>query len=397
MEAEVCDRATAEKPDRVTGRYSLRELAEIAEISPRRVRSWIRAGLIEPPDDAEPNYGFDDVRLVSLLAKLSESGFSTARLRGVLSQLRRRFPNPHEALAQLDLFAGILVIRDADSRLTAPDGQMLFDLAGRSDAASTIAMRPKAASADDLFERAVSLEQSGDLERAALAYREILRQEGPDPGTCFNLANVLAASGHAEAAVERYRQALELDPENAPIWNNLGLTLADRGESEEALEAWQRAIEVDPDYAEAIFNLADALEDAGRTADSRPLWKAYLRLDDQSEWGMYARRCLDFEKIVCPAERLVPKLPLGNALPRSSASPNGQGSRASEEARRSRASSRGHAQSSRFGSRRQKLPDAGSEGFSHRLRTIDVVPVKLFDSNRFPVLKRGPSHKLSVA
>jgi tetratricopeptide (TPR) repeat protein len=291
MESKLCDRPPRDESDRKSGRYSLEELAGIAQTSPRRVRSWIRAGLIELPDDEQPTFGFDDVRLVNLLVKLADSGFGTARLRGVLNQLRRRFPNPHDALAQLDLFAGILMIRDADSRLTAPDGQMLFDLSNPSDSISTIALR--LAASDDLFARAVSLEQSGELEEAALAYRALLRQEGPDPATCFNLANVLASLGQSEAAVERYRQAIELEPENAAAWNNLGLSLADLGESDEALNAWRRAIEIDPHFLEAIFNLADALEDAGCFAESRPLWESYLRHDTESDWASYARRCLD--------------------------------------------------------------------------------------------------------
>jgi tetratricopeptide (TPR) repeat protein len=302
MESEFRSRPRADELGEGTRRrYTLRQVAEIANIPPRRLRAWIRAGLIQPIDsDGSDVFTFHEVRTASLLMKLARNGVGTARLRGILGQLRSRYANGREIFAQLDLFAGLLVIRDDDSRLAAPNGQLLLDLVPESDSTATVALRldgadaaDDAQGADDLFEQAVRLEQAGDPDGAARAYRQCLLQFGPELTTCFNLANVLSALGHTEAAVERYRQTVEIDPHYVAAWNNLGLGLAELGNADEAFQAWKRAVDIDPNSADALFNLADALQEASRFDEARPLWQAYLQLDGESEWSSYARFCLD--------------------------------------------------------------------------------------------------------
>jgi tetratricopeptide (TPR) repeat protein len=306
MESSLVDSPIEDEASGTRGRYSRRELAELSRTSPRRINAWIRAGLLAGGDPGEA-FGFHQVRTASLLAKLTRNGIGTARLKRIIEQLGRRFPNPQEAISQLELFAGLLVIRD-DDRLTAPDGQLLLDLLLDRNATPTIALRLQAESADEcangterMFERAVALEQAGDLDGAARAYRECLLQSGPDAVTCFNLANVLEELGQTEAACERYCQVVELDPQYASAWNNLGLGLAKLGQPDDAIEAWRRAVEIDPDCADAVFNLADALQQAKCWAEARPCWEAYLRLvgdsgrsgrDSEDEWMAYARFCL---------------------------------------------------------------------------------------------------------
>jgi len=303
MESSLVDSPIEDEAAGTRGRYSRRELAELSHTSSRRINAWIRAGLLASAeiDGASESFGFHQVRTANLLARLTRNGIGTARLKRIIEQLGRRFPNPQEAVSQLELFAGLLVIRD-DDRLTAPNGQLLLDLLLDGNSTPTIALRLQAADSDEgagaLFEQAVSLEQAGDLDGAARAYRECLLQSGPDAVTCFNLANVLDDLGQTEAACERYRQVVELDSQNAAAWNNLGLGLAKLAQHDEALEAWRRAVEIDPDCADAVFNLADALQQAKYFADARPCWETYLRLgsdrgrDSDDEWAAYARFCL---------------------------------------------------------------------------------------------------------
>jgi tetratricopeptide (TPR) repeat protein len=214
----------------------------------------------------------------------------------VHDQLRRRFPNFDEVLFQLELFAGLLIVRDLESRPTSPDGQRLLDLLPDAAAAreSTVSLRlTDAQCSDDLFAQAVALEEIGDFVGAAKAYHECLLQEGPDAVTCFNLANVLSNAGSTQAAVERYRQAVELNPRYAAAWNNLGLALAEIGETDEAICAWQRAVESDPSLSDALFNLADALQHAKRFDEAKPLWTTFLQTDTDCEWRDYAYSCLN--------------------------------------------------------------------------------------------------------
>jgi tetratricopeptide (TPR) repeat protein len=275
--------------------YTLGELAEMANVTPQRAAAWVRAGLLKPVPGTRA-FGFSEIRLARVLAKFAAHGIKTGRLRLVHDQLRRRFPDFDEVLFQLDLFAGLLIVRDQASRPTSPDGQRLLDLLpdGMHIPESTVALRLSDSQCpDDLFEQAVSLEEAGDLDGAAKAYQECLLQDGPDSVTCFNLANVLSSSGRTEAAVERYRQAVELKPTYAAAWNNLGLGLAELGETDEAIRAWQRAIKAEPSLSDALFNLADALQHANRIDEAKPLWTAFLQTDAAGEWRDYAYACLN--------------------------------------------------------------------------------------------------------
>jgi tetratricopeptide (TPR) repeat protein len=264
-------------------------------VPPRRIRAWLKAGLIQPIEDAgfSETFSFLDARITGLLAKLSNAGVGTARLKRILNQLRRRYPDAQQILSQLDMFAGLVAIRDGASRLTAPDGQMLMDLAGEGDDRSSVALKLGPTDADAAFDQAALLEQQGDLAGAARAYRAFLAEFGPEAVACFNLGNVLSGLGKDEAAAERYRQAVEIDSQYASAWNNLGIVLAGLGETIEALDAWRRAVNIDPHLTDAIFNLADGLQQAKRNAEAREMWKAYLEQEQDSEWADYARACLE--------------------------------------------------------------------------------------------------------
>ena len=295
MESPVKTRPRARSAEEKGAGYTLCQLAEMAHVTRQRAAAWVRAGLIKPIDGTGI-FGFSEIRLATVLAKFAAHGIKTGRLREVHDQLRRRFPDFDEVLFQLELFAGLLIVRDQESRPTSPDGQRLLDLLpdGTHIAESTVALRlSDSQDSDDLFEQAVTREEAGDLEGAAKAYQECLLQDGPDSVTCFNLANVLSASGRTEAAVERYRQAVELQPTYAAAWNNLALALAALGETDDAIRAWQRAVESDSSLSDALFNLADALQNAKRFEEARPLWTAFLQRDVDGEWRDYAYACLN--------------------------------------------------------------------------------------------------------
>jgi tetratricopeptide (TPR) repeat protein len=295
MESDLFEQPSCVESDEPCLRYSPQQLAEIAGVTPRRIRAWVKAGLIQPikDDGLAETFHFLDVRIAVLLAKLSNAGLGTPRLKQILNQLRRRYPDAQLVLSQLDVFAGLVAMRDDDSRLTAPNGQLLMDLAEEAEGESTVALKMNPTDADAVFERAATLEQEGNFAGAAQAYRAFLSEFGPEPVACFNLANVLSELGKNEAAAERYRQAVELDPEYASAWNNLGIALSGLGEIEDAFLAWRQAVRIEPHLTDAIFNLADALQQAKRGAEAREMWRAYLAQDADSEWADYARACLE--------------------------------------------------------------------------------------------------------
>jgi tetratricopeptide (TPR) repeat protein len=298
MESGIADLPAQDAASSGRRRFSLRELAQLAHTSPRKISSWVNAGLLNPAESGRDGecFTFQQVRTAALLARLSRNGVGTAQLKRILCHLRRRFPDAQQAVSQLGLFAGLLIIRDDESRLTAPNGQLLLDILADGESSGTVALKLQAGDgpdADEFFQRAVALEQSGDLTGAAEAYRDCLLETGPEPAACFNLANVLDELGETAAAAERYRQVVELDPHYAAAWNNLGRTLSELRKTDEAIAAWQRAVEIDPGSADALFNLADALHEQGRLDEACPYWQAYVCLDGESDWSAYASFCLD--------------------------------------------------------------------------------------------------------
>ena len=127
MESQVKTRPPKRSVAEDSSGYTLGELAEMANVTPQRAAAWVRAGLLKlvPGTGA---FGFSEIRLAKVLAKFAAHGIKTGRLRLVHDQLRRRFPDFDEVLFQLDLFAGLLIVRDQASRPTSPDGQRLLDL-----------------------------------------------------------------------------------------------------------------------------------------------------------------------------------------------------------------------------------------------------------------------------
>ena len=113
------------------------------------------------------------------------------------------------------------------------------------------------------FSRAVALQQAGDREGAAAAYRAFLEAHPSNVEARSNLGVVLAQLGRYEEAIEAYRAALAIDPKQPKVRLNLGIAL------------YKAA-----NYAGAATELA-----AVRTAQPDNLQARYLEADCQLRMG----------------------------------------------------------------------------------------------------------------
>jgi tetratricopeptide (TPR) repeat protein len=274
--------------------YTLAELTELVGVPRGRIRSWIRAGLVQPPakERGEVRFNFQQITAVTTLAKLTQAGVKVSRLRRCLDQLRAWFPDVEDPLARLALLeqeTGHVLIRLEDGQLAEPTGQQHFDFDG--DAKTQKPTAPCIRS-EPWRQRAHYLEDAGELEAAELAYRQALLEDGPDPGLCFNLGNVLFGLGRKEQAVERYRQAVEVDNNYPEAWNNLGSALEELNHLQEAIDAYRRAITLNLGYADPYHNLADLLDQIGQRKEAQPMWQSYLRLEPTGPWADYAKQRL---------------------------------------------------------------------------------------------------------
>jgi tetratricopeptide (TPR) repeat protein len=81
---------------------------------------------------------------------------------------------------------------------------------------ASLAFAQTAAPAND-FSRAVALQQAGDHQGAAAAYRAFLEAHPSNIEARSNLGVVLAQLGRYEEAIEAYRVALGIDPKQLKV------------------------------------------------------------------------------------------------------------------------------------------------------------------------------------
>lgn len=143
------------------------------------------------------------------------------------------------------------------------------------------------------LDRAISLHEAGQLDRAEAIYRSVLaaqprhpqaqhllglvhHQRGDnmaalqsinaaimaDPGVAlfhFNLGNVLTALNEPESAAASYTQAVRLKPDYPQAWFNLGKARFDHAEYAGAVLAYEHAFQSIPDLPGLRFDFASAL------------------------------------------------------------------------------------------------------------------------------------------
>jgi tetratricopeptide (TPR) repeat protein len=149
----------------------------------------------------------------------------------------------------------------------------------------------------ELFDRAHSAEQIGDIAEAERLYRLLMKSDPTDASAPFNLGNMLRASARTVEAEAALRAATRANPAFAEAWYNLADLLDDQGRAEAAIECLHKAVVVAPDYIDAMFNLALLLQRKGAFAEAADYWRQYLASDRSSEWAARARRSLKFCEI----------------------------------------------------------------------------------------------------
>jgi tetratricopeptide (TPR) repeat protein len=150
---------------------------------------------------------------------------------------------------------------------------------------------------DELFDRAHSAEQGGDVAEAERLYRLLMKSDPTDASAPFNLGNMLRAAARTVEAEAALRAATRANPAFAEAWYNLADLLDDQGRSEAAVECLRKALVVAPDYTDAMFNLALLLQRKGAYGEAADYWRRYLANDRASEWAAPARRSLKFCEI----------------------------------------------------------------------------------------------------
>lgn len=122
---------------------------------------------------------------------------------------------------------------------------------------AALAIGQAAPAADPAFAQAVKLQEAGDREGAAAAYRAFLKEHPSNVEARSNLGVVLAQLGRYEEAIEAYRAALKVDPAQARIRLNLGIALYKAARYGDAATELATVRKAHPDNLQARYLEAD--------------------------------------------------------------------------------------------------------------------------------------------
>jgi tetratricopeptide (TPR) repeat protein len=133
-----------------------------------------------------------------------------------------------------------------------------------------------------LFAAALRHHQTGKLQEAERAYREILALNPRHADSMHLLGMVGYQCGHADAAAGLILQAIALNPKEALYHSNLGVVLNSLGRLDQAVESYQQAVSIRPNYAEAHGNLGNVLVAQSKHGDAMVHLKRAMDLDPRN-------------------------------------------------------------------------------------------------------------------
>lgn len=270
--------------------YSTRQLASLLGVQPDRVRAWARTVRIEP--DRTPRghlrFSFQDLVLLRTAKHLLSAQQGARRTWRALRNLARQLGSGRPLSSIRVRFVGPELLASAGSTTWDPEsGQTLLDFS-REHGTKVAPLRRRAApraprqpTAEEWFELALALEQTGGAAEAEAAYRQAIAADPSHVDARINLGRLRHAAHVLGEAETWYRQALELDPDNAIAHFNLGVVLEDRGAFEDAIEMYKRALALDGTLGEAHFNLARLYEQSGDEQSALRHLSSFKRLEDR--------------------------------------------------------------------------------------------------------------------
>ena len=266
-------------PDGLQKTYSGDQLAALSKLSSETIQELVQFGIL---DERGGSFGFRDLASARQVAKLLADGVRLSEIVRGVSAIRRWLPEVGLSNVRLRPGPGKTIEVEQTGGRTDKHGQFLFVVDGSER------------SPDDLFARARSAEQGGDIVEAERLYRLLIKIDPADASAPFNLGNMLRAHARSVEAEAAFRSATRIDPSFAAAWYNLGDLLDDQGRTDAAIECLRKAVHAAPDYVDAMFNLGILLQRKNQYPEAADYWRRYLASDSRSDWATRARRSLKF-------------------------------------------------------------------------------------------------------
>ena len=272
--------------------YSAEQVAGLLGLTLAQLRSYVRAGVIEPERGARGalRFSFQDLVFLRVVKGLATSRVPPRRVTLALRRLRQQLPDG-SPLSGVRLAAqgSQVVVRERDHVWSPESGQYWFDFDAWQRGAEPIplalpgageAAEPAvelAATADGWYALGCEIEEADPAEARA-AYRRALEIDPKHADALVNLGCLEHEAGQLREAERHYRAALAVRPDDATAAFDLGVALEDLGRLAEARLAYQHALAEAPDCADAHYNLARIHDRLGDPAAAIRHLKAYRRL-----------------------------------------------------------------------------------------------------------------------
>jgi tetratricopeptide (TPR) repeat protein len=274
--------------------YTSKHVARLLDLSVAQVRSYARAGFLEPGRGprGEYRFSFQDLVLLRTAKGLLAGRVPPRKVRSALRKLKRQLPRGRPLTGvRISAEGDRIVVHDGGAIWNPETGQARFDfevvdlankVAAHARCAARSALDSEAneqMSADDWYALGAELEPTTP-DHALEAYRRALDIDSDHVDTRVNVGRLLHERGQLHAAATHFRLALSVQPGNPVALFNLAVCLEDLGRTEEALRVYRETIASDPDCADAYYNLARLCEGLGDSAAALRHFQTYRRLTD---------------------------------------------------------------------------------------------------------------------
>ena len=288
----------------LTDLFTSSEISRLLGMSPTRLRSLDRSGVVTPSGRRKGRraYTFQDLIALRAAQTLLDRRVRLRDVSRAIEALKRSLPRVTRPLAELRVMSDgrRVLVRSQDGTSYEPlTGQLVLDLEVRTlrdDVVRVLrpsAGRERARTAYELYLRASQLDENpATMSEAARLYEEAIQIDPWLAIAYTNLGNIRFRSNDPDGAECLYRKALDMDPSQPEAQYNLGYVMLERGLPESAIPLFEGALAADPKFSDAYFNLAMALEEVGESNRARTYWRSYIALEPTGAWTEIARRHL---------------------------------------------------------------------------------------------------------
>jgi tetratricopeptide (TPR) repeat protein len=273
--------------------YTSKHVARLLDLSVGQVRSYARAGFLQPDRGprGEYRFSFQDLVLLRTAKGLLAERVPPRKVRRALRKLKSQLPGDRPLTGvRIAAEGDRIVVQDGGSIWNPETGQASFnfdvaDLASKlathapNAARATLDSDDEEMSADDWFVLGTDLEPTTP-DHALEAYRRALDLNPDHFETRINVGRLLHERGRLHAAVTHFRLALNVRAADPTALFNLAICLEDLGRTDEAVQVYRETIAADADCADAYYNLARLYETLGDSATALRHLQTYRRLTD---------------------------------------------------------------------------------------------------------------------